>query len=61
MTPPISIDSGLLSEAKRRRALQPHLVSSWNIDPASTRLSCVWTVPTTLADADQADRFYIVH
>jgi hypothetical protein len=60
MTPPIAVDSGLLSEHGPRKAFHPHLVCSWNVDPASRRLSCVWTELTGAA-ADQADRFRVVH
>jgi hypothetical protein len=60
MTPPIATDGGLLYEHKQRRAFHPHLVCSWNIDPASRRLSCVWTELTD-AGADGADRTHAVH
>jgi hypothetical protein len=61
MTHPISIDSGIVPEARRPRAPQPHLVCSWNIDPTSMRLCCVWMVPTSPGDLNQADRFQVVH
>jgi hypothetical protein len=60
MTPPIAIDSGFPSEQKRPRAFHPQLVCSWNVDPASRRLSCVWTELTDTG-ADQADRIHAVH
>ena len=32
------------------RDVLPHLVCSWTIDPASRRLSCVWSVPAAQWD-----------
>ena len=60
MPPPIAIDCGFPSEQKRPKAFHPHLVCSWNVDPASRRLSCVWTELTDTG-ADQADRIHAVH
>jgi hypothetical protein len=39
-----------------RRALQPHLICSWTLDPASRRLSCAWATPAAELGAGPSSR-----